>query len=225
MVYDSGFRCIMVVKSRSGVATVPSVDSSTRVARAVGLRQAQPGRARDLSVQDDHRPRPEGSHPRGLGSEPCNKAGTEATPDCLVASESVARNWPLELQDVVVLGDPADRSRRAETPRGETARITEGLPAHVPRGRPSAVSRSLQVDCTPMRDRDLLVMSGTFDRILTYMGFGLGMFPILAVIGIFRLRNGDMKSSYRMPLYPRVLSAATSSLSCAKRKTGSSPSP
>jgi APA family basic amino acid/polyamine antiporter len=35
----------------------------------------------------------------------------------------------------------------------------------------------------------LLVLSGTFDQILTYMGFCLGIFPILAVLGVFRLRN------------------------------------
>lgn len=36
----------------------------------------------------------------------------------------------------------------------------------------------------------LLVMSGTFDQILTYMGFCLGIFPILAVMGVFKLRLG-----------------------------------
>jgi APA family basic amino acid/polyamine antiporter len=35
----------------------------------------------------------------------------------------------------------------------------------------------------------LLVLSGTFDQILTYMGFCIGIFPILAVLGVFRLRN------------------------------------
>ena len=33
----------------------------------------------------------------------------------------------------------------------------------------------------------VMVMLGTFDQILTYMGFSLGIFPILAVIGTFRL--------------------------------------
>jgi APA family basic amino acid/polyamine antiporter len=32
-----------------------------------------------------------------------------------------------------------------------------------------------------------MVMMGTFDQILTYMGFSLGIFPILAVLGTFRL--------------------------------------
>jgi APA family basic amino acid/polyamine antiporter len=36
----------------------------------------------------------------------------------------------------------------------------------------------------------VLVMSGTFDQILTYMGFCLGIFPILAVMGVFKLRIG-----------------------------------
>jgi APA family basic amino acid/polyamine antiporter len=35
----------------------------------------------------------------------------------------------------------------------------------------------------------LMVLSGTFDQILTYMGFSLGIFPILAVLGVFRLRR------------------------------------
>ena len=33
----------------------------------------------------------------------------------------------------------------------------------------------------------LMVLSGTFDQILTYMGFSLGIFPILAVAGVFKL--------------------------------------
>ena len=34
----------------------------------------------------------------------------------------------------------------------------------------------------------IIVLSGTFDQILTYMGFSLGIFPILAVAGVFKLR-------------------------------------
>jgi APA family basic amino acid/polyamine antiporter len=69
----------------------------------------------------------------------------------------------------------------------------------------------------------LLVASGTFDQILTYMGFCLGIFPILAVLGVFKLRRagarteigtsaatvtspvpaeGPSANAYRMPLYP-----------------------
>jgi APA family basic amino acid/polyamine antiporter len=36
----------------------------------------------------------------------------------------------------------------------------------------------------------IMVLSGTFDQILTYMGFCLGIFPILAVLGVFKLREG-----------------------------------
>ncbi len=33
----------------------------------------------------------------------------------------------------------------------------------------------------------VMILSGTFEQILTYMGFGLGIFPILAVLGVFKL--------------------------------------
>ena len=49
----------------------------------------------------------------------------------------------------------------------------------------------------------LLVMFGTFDQILTYMGFSLGLFPILSVIGVFKLRRKGT-STYRMPGFPVV---------------------
>jgi APA family basic amino acid/polyamine antiporter len=47
----------------------------------------------------------------------------------------------------------------------------------------------------------IMVMSGTFDQILTYMGFSLGIFPILAAAGVFKLRQvkGKMRS---LPGYP-----------------------
>ena len=48
----------------------------------------------------------------------------------------------------------------------------------------------------------IMVMSGAFDQILTYMGFSLGIFPIIAIIGIFKLRR--MRSSRRMPGFPFV---------------------
>jgi len=35
----------------------------------------------------------------------------------------------------------------------------------------------------------VMVLSGSFDQILTYMGFSLGIFPILAVMGVFKLRT------------------------------------
>jgi len=49
----------------------------------------------------------------------------------------------------------------------------------------------------------VMVLSGTFDQILTYMGFSLGIFPILAVIGVFKLRHSK-KSKYILPGYPFV---------------------
>ena len=49
----------------------------------------------------------------------------------------------------------------------------------------------------------VLVLFGTFDQLLTYMGFSLGIFPILAVIGVFKLRRSG-KSVIRMPGYPVV---------------------
>jgi APA family basic amino acid/polyamine antiporter len=33
----------------------------------------------------------------------------------------------------------------------------------------------------------VMILSGTFEQILTYMGFSLGIFPILAVLGVFKL--------------------------------------
>ncbi|MBN1158979.1 MAG: amino acid permease [Bacteroidales bacterium] len=40
----------------------------------------------------------------------------------------------------------------------------------------------------------IMVLSGTFDQILTYMGFSLGLFPILSVAGVFILRaRGNSK--------------------------------
>jgi APA family basic amino acid/polyamine antiporter len=49
----------------------------------------------------------------------------------------------------------------------------------------------------------LLVLFGTFDQILTYMGFSLGLFPILSVLGVFKLRR-QKASSYRLPGFPVV---------------------
>jgi APA family basic amino acid/polyamine antiporter len=49
----------------------------------------------------------------------------------------------------------------------------------------------------------VLVLFGTFDQILTYMGFSLGLFPILAVIGVFKLRR-QRTSEYRMPGFPVI---------------------
>mgnify|MGYP001032598360 FL=1 len=48
-----------------------------------------------------------------------------------------------------------------------------------------------------------LVLFGTFDQILTYMGFSLGIFPILAILGVFKLRRSKA-SAYRLPGFPVV---------------------
>jgi APA family basic amino acid/polyamine antiporter len=37
-----------------------------------------------------------------------------------------------------------------------------------------------------------MVFVGTFDQLLTYLGFALGIFPILAVIGVFKLKQRGM---------------------------------
>ena len=49
----------------------------------------------------------------------------------------------------------------------------------------------------------ILVLSGTFEQILVYMGFSLGIFPIIAVLGVFKLRITG-KSKLKMPGYPLV---------------------
>jgi APA family basic amino acid/polyamine antiporter len=47
----------------------------------------------------------------------------------------------------------------------------------------------------------VFIASGTFDQIITLLSFSLGIFPILAVMGIFKLRiRGE--SVIRMPGYP-----------------------
>ena len=46
-----------------------------------------------------------------------------------------------------------------------------------------------------------MVLTGSFDQILTYLGFSLGIFPILAVFGVFKLRR-EKRSVLKMPGYP-----------------------
>lgn len=41
----------------------------------------------------------------------------------------------------------------------------------------------------------ILVLSGTFEQVLTYMGFALGIFPILTVIGVWRLRRNNPEAT------------------------------
>jgi basic amino acid/polyamine antiporter, APA family len=47
----------------------------------------------------------------------------------------------------------------------------------------------------------ILALSGTFEQVLTYMGFALGIFPILTVTGVFRLRRKSPDAP-RLPGYP-----------------------
>jgi basic amino acid/polyamine antiporter, APA family len=47
----------------------------------------------------------------------------------------------------------------------------------------------------------ILTLSGTFEQVLTYMGFALGIFPILTVMGVIKLRK-DNPSALRMAGYP-----------------------
>jgi APA family basic amino acid/polyamine antiporter len=49
----------------------------------------------------------------------------------------------------------------------------------------------------------ILVLSGTFEQILIYMGFALGIFPLVAVLGVFRLRASG-KSVLKLPGFPYI---------------------
>jgi len=58
----------------------------------------------------------------------------------------------------------------------------------------------------------IMVLSGTFDQILTYMGFCIGIFPILAVLGVFKLREGSRRKDKAMLYKAAALVFATISL-------------
>ncbi|MEN8229064.1 MAG: amino acid permease [Bacteroidota bacterium] len=47
----------------------------------------------------------------------------------------------------------------------------------------------------------IFVVSGTFDQIITLLSFSLGIFPILAVLGVFKLRM-QKRSILKIPGYP-----------------------
>ncbi|MCJ7446494.1 MAG: amino acid permease [Bacteroidales bacterium] len=47
----------------------------------------------------------------------------------------------------------------------------------------------------------ILALSGTFEQVLTYMGFALGMFPVLTVAGVFKLRKNNPEA-LKLPGYP-----------------------
>ncbi|HOO98110.1 MAG TPA: amino acid permease, partial [Bacteroidales bacterium] len=47
----------------------------------------------------------------------------------------------------------------------------------------------------------ILALSGSFEQILTYMGFALGIFPVLTVAGLFIMRSSGL-SVVKIPGYP-----------------------
>jgi APA family basic amino acid/polyamine antiporter len=47
----------------------------------------------------------------------------------------------------------------------------------------------------------IFILTGTFDQILTYMGFSLGIFPLLTIAGSFRIRRTG-KINTRIPGFP-----------------------
>jgi APA family basic amino acid/polyamine antiporter len=49
----------------------------------------------------------------------------------------------------------------------------------------------------------VLAISGSFEQVLTYMGFALGIFPVMAVLGVFIQRKKD-KEALKMPGFPVV---------------------
>jgi APA family basic amino acid/polyamine antiporter len=59
-------------------------------------------------------------------------------------------------------------------------------------------SNSILLQCTIAI---ILTLSGTFEQVLTYMGFALGIFPILTVVSIFKLRKA-IPTARRIAGYP-----------------------
>jgi APA family basic amino acid/polyamine antiporter len=49
----------------------------------------------------------------------------------------------------------------------------------------------------------ILAFSGTFEQVLTYMGFALGIFPIMTVIGVWKLRKQN-PDAVRLPGFPFI---------------------
>jgi APA family basic amino acid/polyamine antiporter len=47
----------------------------------------------------------------------------------------------------------------------------------------------------------VMVLSGTFEQVLTYMGFALGIFPIMTVFSVIKLRRQN-PDAVRLPGYP-----------------------
>ena len=70
-----------------------------------------------------------------------------------------------------------------------------------PRLGTPAASILLQGACA-----SILILLGSFDQLLTYIGFSLGIFPMMAVAGliIMRRREPHRPRPYRVPAYPFV---------------------
>lgn len=64
----------------------------------------------------------------------------------------------------------------------------------------SVPSKSIILQCVIA---SVIVLSGSFDQILTYMGFSLGIFPLMAVIGVFKLRRSH-RNTINMPGFPLI---------------------
>jgi APA family basic amino acid/polyamine antiporter len=49
----------------------------------------------------------------------------------------------------------------------------------------------------------ILALSGSFEQVLTYMGFALGIFPVLTVLSVFKQRKIN-KETLKLPGFPVV---------------------
>jgi basic amino acid/polyamine antiporter, APA family len=58
----------------------------------------------------------------------------------------------------------------------------------------------------------LMALTGTFDQVLTYMGFSLGIFPILAVGGVLRLKRPPDRTLHLNPAVPVLFILCSSSM-------------
>jgi APA family basic amino acid/polyamine antiporter len=47
----------------------------------------------------------------------------------------------------------------------------------------------------------IYILSGTFEQIITFLSFSLGIFPIMVVLGVFKLRI-KKQSVFKLPGYP-----------------------